>query len=267
MTRPRTIPPKIIAHRGGAAIAPENTLGAFRQALALGVDGVELDLQLSDDGELVVIHDVLPPGPAPKDAPRLDAVLELIFALNPDARIVVDLKATPWRADRRDQGRQLVDAAAALFGAYQRPERIVLASFDWGALEHAAESLPGLATAFHTIAVRSLDGLSPAQTGIDDRRDLLSYLEDWRQGRGKGIEALSPLDLMGGAGARIWSPQHRDVTQTAVEKAHSLGLQVWTWTVNAPSDLQRVLDLGVDAVTTDRPDKVLHYLETQTWDA
>ena len=47
----------VFAHRGGAGLAPENTRGAFRQAAALGVDGCELDVRLSKDGEVVVIHD------------------------------------------------------------------------------------------------------------------------------------------------------------------------------------------------------------------
>jgi glycerophosphoryl diester phosphodiesterase len=259
--------PKIIAHRGGAAIAPENTLPAFRQALALGVDGIELDLQLSDDGELVVIHDVLLAGAAPADAPRFETILDLVWSERPDAMMVVDLKATPWRSDRKDQGRRLIDAAAPLLEAYPRKDLITLASFDWDALEHASARLPGLPTAFHTMAARLLAGLSPAQTGVDDPRDLLAHLEHWRQSRGAGVEALSPLDLMRGAGAEIWSCQHRDLTASAVAKARALDLSVWTWTVNTEADLTRVLRLGVDAVTTDWPDRVLRYLDVQRWEA
>lgn len=259
--------PIVIAHRGGAAIAPENTLEAFERGLALGADGVEFDLQLSDGGELVVVHDMLEPGEAPGPAPRLAAVLDLVARLRPDARIVVDLKAAPWKPGCEDQGRRLADAAAPVLAAYPRPDRLVLASFDWAALEHARGLLPGAATGFHTMAPRWTRHLSPRQTGVDDPRDLLAYLEAWRQSRGPGIEALSPLELMRGAGAGLWSCQHRDLTAAAVARARALGLGVWAWTVNTPADLARVLDIGVDAITTDWPGHVVNFLATGEWSA
>jgi glycerophosphoryl diester phosphodiesterase len=258
--------PLIIAHRGGAAMAPENTLPAFRQALDLGVDGIELDLHLNSAGELVVIHDVLAVHDLAPDAPRLEDVLDLVWAARPQSTIVIDLKAAPWNADQQDNGRRLVDAVAPVVEAYPRPDLLTLASFDWGALEHASSRLPAARTAFHTMAVRWIEALSPAQTGVADRRDLLAYLEDWRQRRGPGVEGLSPLDLIRTASASIWSCQQRDLTELAVRKARELDLGVWTWTVNTAADLVRVLGLGVDAVTTDRPDHVLRFLDTQQWE-
>ena len=255
--------PVIIAHRGGSAPAAENTLPAFRQALELGVDGIELDLQLGDAGDLVVIHDMITAGDRREDAPRLASVLDLVQALRPRARVVIDLKSAPWTPGLEDQGRRLVDAAASLLQAYPCKDRIILASFDWDALEHASRCLPACPIAFHTMAARWLDRLSAAQTGVNDRRDLLAYLEGWRQRRGPGFEALSPLELMRAADGDIWSCLHRDLTDTAVAKARGLGLAVWTWTVNQPADLARVIRLGVDAVTTDRPDQLLRYLDAQ----
>lgn len=259
--------PLVIAHRGGAALAPENTLSAFRRALDAGVDGIELDLQLTDGNDLVVIHDRLDPGEARPDAPPLAAVLDLVAARNAEATIVVDIKASPWRSDRHDEGQRLIDIAAPLFAAYPRPEKLVLASFDWSALEHVSEHSPDWITAFHTIAPHWLTGLSSKQTGLSDMREFLAHLEGWRQTRGPGHEALSPLDMMRGAGARIWSCQHRDLTASAIARSRELDLQVWTWTVNTVDDLERVLALGVDAVTTDWPDHVLHYLDHGQWSA
>ena len=257
--------PIVIAHRGGAALAPENSLKAFTRALDAGVDGVELDVQLGDNGELIVIHDVLEPDDLCLGAPRLDAVLDLIQTIRPDACVVIDVKAAPWRQDRRDQGCRLIDAAVDPLALYPRGDRLVLASFDWDALEHASKRLPASKIAFHTMAARWLVGLSPQQTGLTDSSQILAYLEAWRQARGPGYEALSPLEMMRGSGAHIWSCHHRDLTASSVTRARGLGLQVWTWTVNAPADLERVLDLGVDAVTTDWPDHVVNYLATGTW--
>ncbi len=259
--------PLVIAHRGGAALAPENTLPAFARALAAAVDGIELDLQLGADGDLVVTHDLLDPGEAVAGAPRLIEVLDLVARTRPEATIVIDLKSAPWRPGEQDPGRRLIDAAATALDAYPRPDRLVLAAFDWSALEHARRRLPALATAFHTMASRWLEGLSPKQTGLADPRDLLAHLEAWRQSRGPGMEALSPLEMMRDAGAAIWSCQHRDLTAGAVAKARALKLEVWCWTVNTEADLVRVLELGVDAVTTDWPDHVINHLATGRWSA
>ena len=253
--------PLLIAHRGGLEHAPENTLAAFAQAMTTAADGFEFDLQMLDDGALIARHDMLGSDAPAGDAPTLEQVLALVAAQRPDMRLVIDVKALPW-ADDGAHGRETLERAAPLLRAHGRPERITLASFDLGALEHAREILPEYATAFHTMASRWLAGLPRQQTGIDDPRDYLAYLERWRQEAGPGMEALSPLDRIQAAGGAIWSCLHRDLTADGVARARALGLAVWTWTVNTPEDLTRVLALGVDAVTTDRPEDMLRHLRS-----
>ena len=257
--------PLVIAHRGGAAVAPENTLSAFERALAIGVDGIEFDLQLTQDGALVVVHDLLQPGEIRPEIPGLAATLDLIATRSPDAIVIVDVKARPWVG--ADEGPRILDRAAPLLAAYPRPENLVLASFDWGAIEYAAGVLPHHRRAFNTMAHRWLRGLTPQQTGLDDPRDFLAYAEAWHQTHGPGHEALSLLDVIHRAGGSIWSCQHRDLTAPAIARARELGLAVWTWTVNTPADVDRCVDLGVDAVMTDWPDHLLNHLHHGTWSA
>jgi glycerophosphoryl diester phosphodiesterase len=259
--------PILIAHRGGLEHAPENSLEAFESALASAVDGFELDVQLSRTGDLVVRHDLLPPDSDPSAWPSLQDVLSLAAARRPDIRIVIDVKGAPWTDDGKARGRALIDRAAPLLKAYPRPDRLVLGSFDWDALDYAREILPTFARAHHTMAARWLAGLSPAQTAVRDPRDYLAYLETWRQARGAGFEALSHLDLFHSGGAVIWSCLHRDLTAAAVARARDLGLAVWAWTVNTEDDLRRVLALGVDAVTTDRPGEMLRFFDSQSLEA
>jgi glycerophosphoryl diester phosphodiesterase len=259
--------PILIAHRGGLEHAPENSLEAFESAMESAVDGFELDVQLARDGGLVVRHEVLPPGADPCAWPSLGDVLALAAARRPEMRIVIDLKGAPWTEGGKARGRALIDQAAPLLKAYPRPDRLVLGSFDWDALDYAREALPTLSRAYHTMAARWLAGLSPVQTAVDDPRDYLAYLEAWRQARGPGFEALSHLDLFRSGGAAIWSCLHRDLTLGSVARARDLGLAVWTWTVNTEDDLSRVLELGVDAVTTDQPGRMLRYFDTQPKEA
>ena len=259
--------PILIAHRGGLEHAPENSLEAFEAAIASGVDGFELDVQLAGDGRLVVRHDALPADADPLAWPSLGEVLDLAAEQRADIRIVIDVKGAPWTEGGKARAQTLIDQAAPLLDAYPRPDRLVLGSFDWDALDYAGQVLPTIARAHHTMAVRWLAGLSHAQTSIHDPRDYLAYLEAWRQARGPGFEGCSHLDLFRSGGAAIWSCLHRDLTAQAVAKARHLGLAVWTWTVNTEDDLRRVLALGVDAVTTDRPDQMLRFLDSQALEA
>ena len=255
--------PILIAHRGGLEHAPENTLEAFEAAITSAVDGFELDVQLSSDGALVVRHDALPSDARSSDWPSLQDVLALAAERRPDVRIVIDVKGAPWIEGGKERGQALIDRLAPVLRAYPRSDRLVLGSFDWDALDYARDILPMFARAHHTMAVRWLAGLSQAQTSIRDPRDYLAYLEGWRQARGAGFEGLSHLDLFQSGGAAIWSCQHRDLTAAAVAKARDLGLAIWTWTVNTEDDLSRVLALGVDAVTTDRPNQMLRFLDSR----
>ena len=249
--------PILIAHRGGLERAPENSLAAFAAAIDSAVDGFELDLQLSAGGALVARHDPLQPDTDVADLPTLAEVLRMTALRRPGMRILIDIKGTPWARGRTPQGRALIDRAAPLLRAYPHPDQIVLGSFDWDTLAYARQTLPHLRQAFHTMAVKWLEGLRESQTGVGDPRDYLAYVEAWRQARGAGHEALSTLELFQAGGAAIWSCHHRDLTAPAIARARSLGLSVWTWTVNTEADLRRVLDLGVDAVTTDRPEQIL----------
>ena len=118
--------PLVFAHRGGAALAPENTLDAFDNGLALGADGIELDVRLSRDGVVVVVHDATldrtPPlhGPvAERHTDELVAVkvptLRSVLLRYPTARVIVEIKERRVAAafNRVGQAKALMGVAAA----------------------------------------------------------------------------------------------------------------------------------------------------------
>jgi glycerophosphoryl diester phosphodiesterase len=241
MKRPDVNRPLIFAHRGACRVAPENTLPAFQAALDLGADGVELDVQYSSDGKLVVIHNptldettdgtgrvtahsfeelrVLDAGARfdPRFAgtriPSLDEVLAL---LRSKLLVNIELKAL----DPATFGLG-VDVVAAV-RAHDMTDQVVLSSFNPLALRKAKQAGPEIECALL---------LAPDLPGWM-RRELTR-----RFSRADGLHPEFPM-----------------VDTAYLARARKLGLPVRVWTVNEEADMRRMIELGVDAIITDVPD-------------
>lgn len=247
--------PLAFAHRGGAALRPENTLEAFDHGLSFGADGLELDVHLSRDGVVVVHHDEAlerttdargpvsaftaeelervdaghwftstPDLAEPRypfrgrgiGVPRLRAVLQRYR----DARLIVELKVPDAELARRtvDEIRQ----AGAI-------ERVVLGSFYWQALNAARRYEPRIPT-----------GAAREET----RWALYRSRVRWPLGRTRYREFQVPVK----AGSTTI------VTPRFIAHAHRAGLPVRVWTVNDPAEMEQLLSWGADSVISDRPD-------------
>ena len=249
-----------IAHRGGAALMPENTLAAFADALARGCDGAELDVQLTSDRVAVVHHDfrlkaglarkdgvwLTEPGPRIKDLSleelrRFDVgaaqpggayaqahpLLKPIDALIPTLEEVVTLAASQrfllfveLKCDAGDDSADPVALADAAFAV--TGDRAIYVGFDWRALARIREL--GGACWFTT------DRL-PGELSVDAR---------------------PVIDVIAQSGGQGWFPNFSDATPDNVAHARARGLKVGAWTVNDLTDMHRLKDL--DAICTDRPD-------------
>jgi glycerophosphoryl diester phosphodiesterase len=238
--------PAIAAHRGGARLWPENSVTAFRGALGLGVDLVELDVHQTRDGEVVVVHDptlertttghgavrdltwkeletAVIRGTTDERLPRLGDVLAL---LRPTAvGLLLEIKNGP--GGERYAG--VEERVLALVDAAGLADRTTIMAFDWTILER-------------------LRALSPTArlTG------LLSQLGAERAG---GVGAVVPR--LRALGANDLGIERTLLTPAAVRSAHDAGLSIGVWTVNEPDELDRALAAGVDYVTTDQPDVAL----------
>ena len=233
--------PLVIGHRGAKGLAPENTLPAFRAGIAAGADGVEFDVQRTVDGHLVVFHD--------DDLKRLAGV---------DGRIV---KSTLAMLRELDVGR---------YAGPQYAGEVI------PTLDEVLDTLPDdcfLNIEAKRFRMRS-DGLEAGLVEAIQRRNLFDRclvscfnpLILWRIGRRDrrirlGLLYDPDLPLMMGVGwpRRVMRvdalhPWAGQVTQKLVDQAHREGRPVNTWTVNAPVEMRRVIDLGVDGIITDRPD-------------
>jgi glycerophosphoryl diester phosphodiesterase len=229
----------VFAHRGGSALAPENTIAAFDNGLALGADGLELDVHLSRDGRVVVHHDrtldrTTPlTGPiAARDAEVLKRAgvpaLDDVLARYRDARIIVELKVN---------SREMARAAVDLVRRADAVGRVCLGSFGMRVLR----------------AVRALE---PAMATSAAREEVRWALyRSW---------CRWPVARSSYSGYQIpeFAGRTRVVSPRFVEYSHRAGLGVQVWTVDAEADARRLLAWGVDALITDRPDIIVPLVKT-----
>jgi len=237
----------VLGHRGASGDAPENTLAAFRLALAQGADGVELDVWRCATGELAVIHDedtrrvagpalVVPDSPW-RDLRGLDVgawkgarfagerILRLEEALEamPGAVVNVELKT------RRGEGAStLARAAAEAIRAARAGERVVVSSFDWRALR-----------AFRAAAPSVRLGL------LFDRKPA------WRLRLALGVALLRPSAV---------HPARLLASEARLRAWAGRGLAVNVWTVDDPDEVRRLASLGASAVITNWPARAVEAL-------
>ncbi|MEX1152279.1 glycerophosphodiester phosphodiesterase family protein [Parvibaculum sp.] len=309
--------PLQIAHRGGAGLWPENTMEAFERAIAMGADGIELDVHLSRDGQLVVHHDeslkpaiargpdgkwVERPTPLIKEltakelraydigrlrpgaryaarypeqtpcdgahVPLLADVYALIKrAAKPGFRLYVELKTALLDLSQSADPIALAEAAVALTRAQDLSETVTFVSFDWRALVRAKEIGPDILNAFTTLPFFQVDpaDLSAARDKPGSEDEVIRRASatgapwtagfDWRAQQGATF-AERMLRAIASGPADGWFSWHGDVTMATATRAADLGLAVSCWTVDEETEMQRLAALGVEAILTDRPDRL-----------
>lgn len=218
--------PLVIAHRGASGHAHENSPAAFRRAVELGAEGVELDIHATADGQLLVHHD-----PEVKGVGRIGALPRSAFqayrlpngepiptladalALCAGLAVWVEVKTLPSECD---------DTLLAVLDAGPTPGRYAVHGFDHRIVERLGQRRPGL------------------------RRGVLlaSYL-------------LDTLAVMRSAGAdTLWMETHL-IDESLVTLVHDDGGRIIAWTANDDEEIQRLHRLGVDGICGNYPDRIL----------
>jgi glycerophosphoryl diester phosphodiesterase len=263
-------------HRGARGHAPENTLPGFERALAIGVDTLELDVGVTRDGVVVIHHDrrlnadlargpdgnwISAPGPTihsltfselqrydvgrirpgseyakqfarqkPLDGtriPRLADLFELVKGTTVGFNI--ETKLSPEAPDETLAPEPFARALLAEVRKAGVERRTTIQSFDFRTLAVVQREAPGVSTA---------------------------YLTSGKKGE--------PIPRMvHEANGAIWSPNFRDLDAHALAAARQLGLRVIPWTVNEPADIARILDMKVDGIISDYPDRVREALKAR----
>lgn len=188
------------------------------------------------------------PAQVPSDGariPTLDEVITLFLAeCAPPVRLVVEIKTDPTRPALSAVPETLADSAVARLRARGVVDRAQVIAFDWRPLQRVQAIAPEIPTSYLTVESRDFDSIERGRDGASP----------WMAGIDVDAHDGSVPRAIHAAGGRNWSPNLRNVTAESLAEAHALGLRVYPWTVNEKEEMQRLITLGVDGITTDRPD-------------
>jgi glycerophosphoryl diester phosphodiesterase len=282
-------------HRGTRGLAPENTLAAFRRAIEIGVTTIETDMAVTKDDVIVISHDPFlnpdvvrgpdghwlasqgPPihtvtlaelrrydigrlNPMSQYAkqfpeqravdgerfPQLSELFDLGKASDKPVRFNIETKITPTSGADTPDPATFAKLVVAVVRAADMSNRVTVQSFDWRTLLEVKRIAPDIETSCLTIQTKDNDtvqssggGPSPWHAGLDPRE------------HGGSLPALVKA-----ASCATWSMFWRNITPKELADAHALGLKVLPWTVNDKSEMKRLIELGVDGIITDYPDRL-----------
>lgn len=248
--------PLLIAHRGGAALAPENTLLAFRRAIDWWrADILEMDVQPTRDGEAVVFHDPTLDRTTDGSGPIAERTLAEIRELDAGFRFSPDGRTTPFRGAGAAIS-TLMEVLLACPGI-----RVNVEIKDARAADAVAEAIRRTRSDHRVLVAagkranrgRRRSGSWPISASEEELRAF--YIAHGLRATGvfiPGVDALQLPEMHEG---------RRILSERLVADAHAANLPVHVWTVDTEADMRRLLDWGVDGIVTDRPDilaRVLH---------
>jgi glycerophosphoryl diester phosphodiesterase len=247
-----------IAHRGGSKLRPENTLAAFDQAVALGVDAIECDVHLSRDGEVVVIHDATlerttdatgaVAGLTAAQLARVDAgfrfgptedfpfrgrqigvpTLHELLDRYRDLPVVIEIKG---------QEAHVAERTMDVICQHDATRRVIVGGFSHAVIEAVRRRLPDLVTGASSLEVRralrrSYFWLPPAPAAF-------------------GVLQM-PFRLRG----------RRLLRRSFVQAAHRARLPVQAWVVDDPDEMRQLIGWGVTGIISDRPDVAVEVVKS-----
>lgn len=283
---------RVVGHRGARGILPENSLIGFEFTLSTGTTLLEFDVVLTGDNVPVITHNHRLHAPTfrgpdgrfligeepkvssltldeigqfdigrldgltdygrrfPDQAqfdgvrvPRLADLLRLVSeARFSDAHLMLELKSDPDLAGDADYRKTLVEVVVAEVRSANLDRRTILHSFDWTLLTECQRQAPDMPASYLTKLPDKAD-----DAGEDSSRTVSPDFQ--------GREDAVP-DMVKEAGGMLWCPYYDDLTARTAARARELELCIAVWTVNEAADIDRMIDLGVDAIVSDYPGRV-----------
>ena len=290
----------IHGHRGARGLAPENTLAGFARACAIGVHGLELDILISADEKMVVHHDPRLSSDLCRDAsgnwvegsapaiyalteaqlrtydvgairpgslqetrfpsqqgtdeepiPMLSDLLDWWQSLTPYQPVLnIELKSDPRYPDESPDPDDYARIVVGELKQWNLLTSVWLQAFDWRLLQSIQQLSDEVFTGYlsserdHDATVLK-EGISPWLAGFDPCHFSSSLPQAIRA-----------------AGGRFWGPAFADLSKERIQEAQTLGLSVHTWTLNEDEVFHKAIELGVNGITSDYPDRARSVMQT-----
>ncbi len=239
---------KTIGHKGGGKTAPENTRASLEQAMALGVDAVEVDIWPTADGRFVLFHDA--------DIMRLTGHVGWTMSLTSDELRALEIGSSFSKEFSGERVLLLEEALDLIAGRVElvlevKRTRHELDRYAW--IEERLAKILQRHDAFPWTLVISFDHrtlLRLHEITTETRIGML-YAGEWIN-LWEEVDTLSPKALL---------PHWAQTTPGLVAEAHRNGLAIYPWVVNHEEWMERFDKMGVDGVITDHPDRLLQLLQ------
>ena len=287
---------RIHGHRAARGALPENTMVGCRHTLDIGLKVLEIDILVTADGVPVVTHNprLMASTTRDQDGAWLSHDSPLIHAMNfdtlqkfdvgglradtaygkkyPDQAFLtgvrvpslaqvaglikepkfedvwlnLEIKSSPEAPENTPPLPELVSTILQVLTDQKISDRVFIQSFDWRVLSELQRQMPEMPRSYLSYNHRE----NPTVT--------VNIYEGsvWMDGVSLDSHAGSLPQSIASLGGQIWSPYFQDINTTELDEAHRQGLIVNAWTVNEPSDIHRMIDLGVDGIITDYPARV-----------
>ena len=250
----------VIAHRGGRSLGPENTLYTYRNAVKLGVDVLEMDVRSNRDGQLIILHDdtvaqtTNATGPVENyslvDLKKLDAA----HRWSPDngqtfplrnkgvkiptlAEVFNAFPETKMNLEIKESRSSTIHSLCRLIRDHHMTKKVMVASFDADSLKEFRSLCPQVATSAGASEAMLFYGLQKV------------YLEAAYSPNAQALQVPETFRNL------------RVVNRRFIEAAHARNMRVQVWSVNDMKVMQRLLELGVDGIMTDYPQRLLELLK------
>lgn len=169
----------------------------------------------------------------------------------PSCRLFVEIKTSPEEPNLTPAPGAVADQTVKMVQDAGIADRTWILSFDWRALAHIQKTAPTIATVYLTIVGPGLNNLKPNQPGASPWLAGVD-VDDFDGSAPRAVKA---------AGGRVWSPYFKNLTPEAMAEARALGLLVSVWTPDSQADLRKMIEMKVDAITTNRPDVLKRLLD------
>lgn len=229
--------PEIIAHRGASYLAPENTVAAAKLAWELGADAVEVDVHLSKDNRVMVIHD--------KDTKRTCSGNKNLTVKDSPSTLLRDLDAGIWK-DEKFNGEKIPFLEEVIETVPEGKTLVVEIKCGSEVLPHLKRAVTSSGKANQIVFISfGWDTILETKKEFPDNK--CYWLSAIKVGLKKKMEKAVENNLDG------VNLRHNIIDENIMAHAKSLNLDMLTWTVDEPDEARRLINLGVKGITTNRP--------------